>query len=218
MRPTHCHPGHALAQRHPPRRCRVARPGVLLENPRLRLRGSASGRSPFSAAGRRWIATKRPRVARAPRWQRALRRLSAVEGEVRDSARRGHGFDLKARFDAFEVVPESLAPSEDDRHEDKVHVVDEVGGEELGCHPTSPYKLFTRPPHARSPVASSCRFAWREIVKSRTSSIVPLAILENAVERGLLIGRLGSTHAEGNPLCAAVRPPAIKWSAAPGTS
>jgi hypothetical protein len=30
---------------------------------------------------------------------------------------------------------------------------------------------------------------------------------------GLLIGRLGLTGAKGNPLCAAVRPPVIQWSA-----
>ncbi len=42
---------------------------------------------------------------------------------------------------------------------------------------------------------------------------VPPAILENAVERGLLVGRLGLTDPKGNPLCAAVRPPVIDWSA-----
>lgn len=45
---------------------------------------------------------------------------------------------------------------------------------------------------------------------------VPPAILENAVECGLLVGRLGLTDTKGNPLCAAVRPPVIGWSAAHG--
>jgi hypothetical protein len=47
---------------------------------------------------------------------------------------------------------------------------------------------------------------------------VPPAILENAVELGLLVARLGLTDTMGNPLCAAVRPPVIDWSAAPGIS
>jgi hypothetical protein len=47
---------------------------------------------------------------------------------------------------------------------------------------------------------------------------VPPAILENAVERGLLVARLGLTDVKGNPLCAAVRPPVIDWAAAPRIS
>src|SRR3982074_2036266 len=42
---------------------------------------------------------------------------------------------------------------------------------------------------------------------------VPPDVIESAVLRGLLVGRLGLTDPEGNPLCAAVRPPAIDWSA-----
>lgn len=45
---------------------------------------------------------------------------------------------------------------------------------------------------------------------------VPPAILKSAVEGGLLVARLGLTDVKGNPLCAAVRPPLIDWSAAPG--
>jgi hypothetical protein len=48
--------------------------------------------------------------------------------------------------------------------------------------------------------------------------VIPPAVLANAVERGLLMGRLGLTDTQGNPLCAAVRPPVIDWSAAPGIS
>jgi hypothetical protein len=43
---------------------------------------------------------------------------------------------------------------------------------------------------------------------------VPSAVLDDAVERGLLVGRLGLTDAKGTPICAAVRPPVIDWSAA----
>ncbi|MFF1905403.1 DUF5990 family protein [Kitasatospora sp. NPDC058218] len=36
---------------------------------------------------------------------------------------------------------------------------------------------------------------------------------EAAVRSGLLVARLGLTDAEGQPLCAAVRPPSVVWSA-----
>jgi hypothetical protein len=39
-------------------------------------------------------------------------------------------------------------------------------------------------------------------------------VLDQALELGVLVGRLGLTDAKGNPLCAAVRPPVIEWSAA----
>ena len=42
---------------------------------------------------------------------------------------------------------------------------------------------------------------------------IPADVIESAVQRGLLVGRLGLTDPKGNPLCAAVRPPAIEWSA-----
>jgi hypothetical protein len=45
---------------------------------------------------------------------------------------------------------------------------------------------------------------------------VPPAVLDRAREQGLLVGRLGLTDPKGNPRCAAVRPPVIDWSAAPG--
>jgi hypothetical protein len=42
---------------------------------------------------------------------------------------------------------------------------------------------------------------------------IPPAVLERAADGGLLTGRLGLTDQKGNPLCAAVRPPLIEWSA-----
>ncbi|MER7585483.1 DUF5990 family protein [Kitasatospora sp. NPDC097691] len=36
---------------------------------------------------------------------------------------------------------------------------------------------------------------------------------EEAARTGLLVARLGLTDAKGHPLCAAVRPPAVAWSA-----
>lgn len=42
---------------------------------------------------------------------------------------------------------------------------------------------------------------------------VPDNVQALAVERGRLVGRLGLTDDKGGPLCAAVRPPRIDWSA-----
>ena len=42
------------------------------------------------------------------------------------------------------------------------------------------------------------------------------AVVEAATRSGVLLARLGLTDAEGRPLCAAVRPPAITWSAGSG--
>jgi hypothetical protein len=42
---------------------------------------------------------------------------------------------------------------------------------------------------------------------------IPSDVLESAGELGLLVGRLSLTDRKGNPVCAAVRPPAIEWSA-----
>jgi hypothetical protein len=39
-------------------------------------------------------------------------------------------------------------------------------------------------------------------------------VLDQALDLGLLVGRLGLTDPKGNPRCAAVRPPVIEWSAA----
>jgi uncharacterized protein DUF5990 len=43
---------------------------------------------------------------------------------------------------------------------------------------------------------------------------VPADVLREAAQRGRLVARLGLTDADGGPLCAAVRPPAIRWSTA----
>jgi hypothetical protein len=39
-------------------------------------------------------------------------------------------------------------------------------------------------------------------------------VVDAAVRSGCLVGRLGLTDAKGHPLCAAVRPPLIEWTAA----
>jgi hypothetical protein len=43
---------------------------------------------------------------------------------------------------------------------------------------------------------------------------VPQETLASAARQGQLVGRLRLTNAKGTPLCAAVRPPLIEWSAA----
>ena len=42
---------------------------------------------------------------------------------------------------------------------------------------------------------------------------IPSSVIDRALESGVLVGRLGLTDRKGNPLCAAVRPPVIEWSA-----
>jgi hypothetical protein len=42
---------------------------------------------------------------------------------------------------------------------------------------------------------------------------IPPAVIDSAANLGLLVARLSLTDHKGNPLCAAVRPPVIEWSA-----
>jgi hypothetical protein len=42
---------------------------------------------------------------------------------------------------------------------------------------------------------------------------VPAPVMAAAVDRGMLVGRLGLSDDKGSPLCASVRPPAIEWYA-----
>jgi hypothetical protein len=42
---------------------------------------------------------------------------------------------------------------------------------------------------------------------------VPAEVLDSAAASGLLVGRLGLTDANGQPRCARVRPPQIRWTA-----
>ena len=42
---------------------------------------------------------------------------------------------------------------------------------------------------------------------------VPAEVVRRAQDTGVLVGRLGLTDPKGDPLCAAVRPPVIAWSA-----
>ena len=42
---------------------------------------------------------------------------------------------------------------------------------------------------------------------------IPSEVVASAVHQGILVGRLGLTDHNGNPLCTAVRPPLIEWPA-----
>jgi Family of unknown function (DUF5990) len=43
---------------------------------------------------------------------------------------------------------------------------------------------------------------------------LPSDVLRDAIHQGVLVGRLGLTDRQGNPVCASVRPPTIDWSSA----
>jgi hypothetical protein len=44
---------------------------------------------------------------------------------------------------------------------------------------------------------------------------IPPPVMAAAVDRGVLVGRLGLSDDQGRPLCASVRPPRIEWFAPP---
>jgi Family of unknown function (DUF5990) len=46
---------------------------------------------------------------------------------------------------------------------------------------------------------------------------VPADVLDTAATSGRLVGTLGLTDAKGQPLCARVRPPHIRWTAEPSS-
>ncbi|MEU4096282.1 DUF5990 family protein [Streptomyces sp. NPDC026673] len=61
-------------------------------------------------------------------------------------------------------------------------------------------------------VDASGAFAMFRRAKLMLDAVDP-ATLDAAARSGLLVGRLGLTDARGGPLCAAVRPPLVTWSA-----
>src|SRR5262252_2010209 len=77
------------------------------------------------------------RLTTAPRgfplsWRaRIVPRLPAGEGEMSDAAGGADRLDAEALVEALQPIPEPLPAPEDDRHHRDVHVVDQVGGEEL---------------------------------------------------------------------------------------
>ncbi|GAA2798726.1 hypothetical protein GCM10010441_24700 [Kitasatospora paracochleata] len=73
-------------------------------------------------------------------------------------------------------------------------------------------------PHARfvylswGSVDRAGGFAMFRRAKLMLDAVEPETV-EAAVVSGVLVARLGLTDGRGNPLCAAVRPPAVTWSA-----
>src|SRR5215472_1675712 len=53
------------------------------------------------------------------------------ERQVRDATRARHGLYVESPLEPFEPVPDPLTAPEDDRHQRDVHVVDQVGRQEL---------------------------------------------------------------------------------------
>ncbi len=66
---------------------------------------------------------------------------------------------------------------------------------------------------ARGTVDDAGAFAMFRRAKLMLEAVDP-AVLDAASRSGRLTGRLGLTDARGDPLCAAVRPPLVAWSAA----
>jgi Family of unknown function (DUF5990) len=86
-----------------------------------------------------------------------------------------------------------------------------------GVHLKGPY--LQGPPRARFIYLSWGTVAGGEVFTMfRRAKLcldaVPGAVLDRAVDLGVLVGRLGLTDRQGHPLCASVRPPMIEWSAA----
>ena len=61
--------------------------------------------------------------------------LSAGESEMRNAAWRTDRLNMEALLKFFETVPQPFPASENDRHDNDMHVVDEIGCQELsnGC-------------------------------------------------------------------------------------
>jgi hypothetical protein len=60
-----------------------------------------------------------------------LRVLAAGECQMGDPARAADRFHAEALFQSLQPAPEWLSAAEDDRHHRDVHVIDQIGGEEL---------------------------------------------------------------------------------------
>ncbi|MFG2819829.1 DUF5990 family protein [Kitasatospora sp. NPDC048365] len=95
----------------------------------------------------------------------------------------------------------------------------------LHCTPVrTPQGLDLRGPHLQGgPHARFVYLSWGAVDAAGTFTMFRRAkLMLDAVDRqtleaaeacGLLIARLGLTDGRGHPLCAAVRPPAVTWSA-----
>lgn len=72
-------------------------------------------------------------------------------------------------------------------------------------------------PHRRFIYLTWGAFAHEQFTMFRRAKIwldaIPAAVLDRALDRGLLVANLGLTDEYGWPLCASVRPPLVTWTA-----
>lgn len=89
----------------------------------------------------------------------------------------------------------------------------------------SPNGLDLTGPYIQGPPGKRFIYlSWRTVDNSETFTMfrraklcidaIPPDAISAAMDLGLLVARLGLTDRHGHPLCAAVRPPLIEWSAA----
>ncbi|WP_030276699.1 DUF5990 family protein [Streptomyces sp. NRRL B-24484] len=149
---------------------------------------------------------------------------------------------MELRIDATDLPGRSCAPGPAFPGATGIHVTvqrrgrpDELLGLQPGDAPSATWTLACTPvrtpqgidlrgphlqggPHARfvhlawGTVDAAGRFAVFRRAKLMLDAVDPRTV-EAAVASGLLVARLGLTDGRGNPLCAAVRPPAVTWSA-----
>lgn len=88
----------------------------------------------------------------------------------------------------------------------------------------SPAGADLKGPHIQGPPGGRFIYlSWGTVDDAQTLTLfrraklwlgaVPPEVIDRALSLGLLVGRLGLSDAKGHPLCAAVRPPVIEWSA-----
>jgi hypothetical protein len=91
----------------------------------------------------------------------------------------------------------------------------------------SPAGLDLQGPHIQGPPGGRFIYlSWGTVDDAGTFTLfrraklwldaIPPETVHRAQGSGLLVGQLGLTDRKGNPLCAAVRPPLIEWSACAG--
>jgi hypothetical protein len=95
----------------------------------------------------------------------------------------------------------------------------------VDCHADrSPAGVDLRGPYIQGPPGGRFIYlSWGTVDEAESFTLfrraklwldaVPSAVIDSALDLGLLVGRIGLTDRKGNPLCAAVRPPLIVWSA-----
>lgn len=81
----------------------------------------------------------------------------------------GHRLDREARLEALEAVPQSLAAAEHDRYQNEVHVVDQVGFEELAHGRRAAADAYVEPARGFAGGGERCGRAGVDEVKARAT-------------------------------------------------